>query len=279
MALASSNEIHMDRLTPTKTDLKALIASADQPMVFRKLLAQDSPLFRWTPENLAKRCDGSLIKVAQNQSRFHGPQDKRPIQFNQMTLHEYVTDKMLRRPVEAGDQDWFYLQDLLAKLPYLAQEFDTPDFLPLERIMFIMLWMGGGEIISKLHYDSADNLILQVQGRKRYLLFAPHAQSMYPYPLFSEAPFVSRVDVDTHSPEQFPNFSPGKAVSIELNPGDALYLPIYWWHQVYSLDSFNVNVNVWWKGTLHQNLLCLPQYLRFLPLTVRRMLKNRLPKA
>jgi hypothetical protein len=36
------------------------------------------------------------------------------------------------------------------------------------------------------------------------------------------------------------------ASSAQLGPGDAIFIPPLWWHQVESLDSFNMLVNYWW---------------------------------
>ena len=32
-----------------------------------------------------------------------------------------------------------------------------------------------------------------------------------------------------------------------LDPGDALFIPSMWWHQVEALDAFNVMFNYWWR--------------------------------
>ena len=39
-----------------------------------------------------------------------------------------------------------------------------------------------------------------------------------------------------------------RAVTVELAPGDALYLPKLWWHSVEATAPFNVLVNYWWDG-------------------------------
>ena len=57
--------------------------------------------------------------------------------------------------------------------------------------------------------------------------------------------------MDLREPDlaRFPRFrealdSAGEAV---LDPGDAIYIPILWWHGVESLDPLNVLVNYWWN--------------------------------
>ena len=36
------------------------------------------------------------------------------------------------------------------------------------------------------------------------------------------------------------------AVVVDLEPGDAVYYPSMWWHQVEALDPFNIMINFWW---------------------------------
>jgi len=47
-----------------------------------------------------------------------------------------------------------------------------------------------------------------------------------------------------------------------VQPGEILYLPAYWWHQVYSEGAVNVSVNFVWFASRWKNLRHLGQALR-----------------
>ena len=59
--------------------------------------------------------------------------------------------------------------------------------------------------------------------------------------------------VDLRCPdfEAFPRFREAlkTAQVAELDPGDAIFIPSMWWHQVEALAPFNVLVNYWWRDT------------------------------
>jgi hypothetical protein len=58
--------------------------------------------------------------------------------------------------------------------------------------------------------------------------------------------------VQLHAPDftRFPKFRAalGAAVSADLGPGDALFIPPLWWHHVESLEPVNLLVNYWWHA-------------------------------
>jgi hypothetical protein len=89
-------------------------------------------------------------------------------------------------------------------------------------------------------------------GRRRFVLFPPEqVANLYPGPL-EQTPggqVVTMADIDAPDFERFPGLRDALAVAevAELEPGDALYYPAMWWHQVNALESFNVMVNYWWN--------------------------------
>ncbi len=116
------------------------------------------------------------------------------------------------------------------------------------------IWIGQAADISA-HYDTADNLACVVAGRRRFTLYSPDLiASLYPGPIdntLSGQP-VSLAASQPPDAARFPRFfaAQAKALTAELEPGDALYLPKLWWHRVQSTAPFNIMVNYWWDAFL-----------------------------
>lgn len=103
-----------------------------------------------------------------------------------------------------------------------------------------MLWMGPRGTFTALHHDLTNNLLVQVAGRKKVIL-APAAELPNLYNdrhVFSEVRDVSDPALDL---ERYARLRDVEFQEVILAPGDALFLPIGWWHQVESLD-FAVSV-------------------------------------
>jgi mannose-6-phosphate isomerase-like protein (cupin superfamily) len=45
---------------------------------------------------------------------------------------------------------------------------------------------------------------------------------------------------------RFPNFKDLKGVEAIVNPGEILYIPMYWWHHVINVED-TVAINFWYK--------------------------------
>jgi hypothetical protein len=58
-------------------------------------------------------------------------------------------------------------------------------------------------------------------------------------------------DIQAPDFERFPKLRDALAAAqvAEMEPGDALFYPAMWWHQVEALERFNVMINYWWNTT------------------------------
>jgi hypothetical protein len=116
------------------------------------------------------------------------------------------------------------------------------------------LWLGTAANISS-HYDTFDNLACVIAGQRRFTLYPPELIGrLYVGPIdntMSGPPVSLAASAPAGSETQFPLFAEirDQALQAHLGPGDALYLPKLWWHQVESTASFNGLVNYWWDAS------------------------------
>jgi hypothetical protein len=115
------------------------------------------------------------------------------------------------------------------------------------------IWLGTAANVSS-HYDTLDNLACVIAGRRRFTLYAPELiGSLYVGPIdntMAGQPVSLAASASSPNDPRFPLFHQvkDKALTADLLPGDALYLPKLWWHQVESTASFNALINYWWDA-------------------------------
>lgn len=167
---------------------------------------------------------------------------------------EERVDLFLGRLLELIDRDVYpaiSMQNTLTSeiLPGLVNENRSLLFPELEP----RLWVGNEGIVSA-HYDGSDNVACVVAGRRRFILFPPEQTChLYPGPLnFTPAGAPTSL-VNLKQPDfiRYPLFKTAlaEAYSVELGPGDAIFIPMLWWHHVESLEKVNALMNYWWNGS------------------------------
>lgn len=161
---------------------------------------------------------------------------------------------LIRSQLAQDDHDYLYINSLrfdegFPKLEQTNQlSFAHPEFNnnhPVSKI-----WLGT-ESVAAAHYDQPKNIACCVVGNRRFTLFPPdQIANLYPGPL-SPTPggqVVTLADISKPDYIRFPRLKTAlKNIYIaDLEPGDALYYPSMWWHEVEAFDRFNAMVNYWW---------------------------------
>lgn len=134
---------------------------------------------------------------------------------------------------------------LLEYIPDLAKDIITPKLVAAggaNRAQLVNVWMGSSNSGTRLHYDSADNFLVQVVGWKRVVLFAPE-QTQHLHCNFESTNF-SPVDVDQPDAATHPRFLHAEGHIALLGPGDMLYIPATYWHWVRAVTP-SISVNFW----------------------------------
>lgn len=117
--------------------------------------------------------------------------------------------------------------------------------------LLVSIWIGN-RTVAAAHYDMSNNISCCMVGKRRFTLFPPdQVHNLYPGPLEPTpgGQVVSMVDFRAPDFDRYPRFREALASAqvAELDPGDILFFPALWWHQVEALDSFNTMINYWWN--------------------------------
>ena len=105
-------------------------------------------------------------------------------------------------------------------------------------------WVGPAGTVTPLHCDYDDNIFAQVWGRKRIILSPPHHDAFL-YPSEANAIlFGSPFDPEAPDFDKFPLARQASMIECLVEPGDMLYVPAGWYHQVRSL-TFSLSSNRW----------------------------------
>jgi hypothetical protein len=105
-------------------------------------------------------------------------------------------------------------------------------------------WVGPAGTVTPLHCDYDDNIFAQIWGTKRIFLSPPHHDEFL-YPREANAIlFGSPFDPEAPDFDQFPLARQATMIEVIVHPGDMLYVPAGWYHQVRAL-TFSLSSNRW----------------------------------
>ncbi|MBW4661089.1 MAG: cupin-like domain-containing protein [Drouetiella hepatica Uher 2000/2452] len=137
------------------------------------------------------------------------------------------------------------------------------------------LWVGPGGHTECLHYDPTDGTLIQLHGSKQIVLFPPaQTANLYPFPFYVHLrhgmrvrSWFSRVYPNHPDFEAFPKLrhAMGDRYDLVLEPGEVLYIPAGWWHEVTALgDEMVCSLNRFWQVPPRRALLSWPRWRAFL---------------
>jgi len=106
------------------------------------------------------------------------------------------------------------------------------------------VWIGSRHATTPCHHDELHNFFVQIQGSKRFTLFPPDAwDELELFPKYHQYHRNVHANIDS-SPPPKPIHKTSR-MDVLMSPGDVLYLPPLWFHQVQALSSNSISVNVW----------------------------------
>jgi len=143
--------------------------------------------------------------------------------------------------------------DLDEHSPYFAglvpELRDSQRRLPTRRLLFI----GGSGTGTHTHYDLPDNLMLILAGRKSIAFFSPEVSKwLRPFASPLWCCNVSSLK-DSEVMALLPLLDSKFAFEIDVEEGDAVYVPSGWWHRVKN-HEFSAGVSNFWMPSLRRRV-------------------------
>lgn len=248
---------------PSPPDFEREYLAPGRPVVIEGGAAGWPP---WTPDRLRQLLAGRTVKVASSDEDAFGYEESGPAYGVEELEFGEAADLITRaRP---SSRHYYLMQQAIPReFPELAPQLSPPAYARGART-HPHLWFGSEGNLSPLHYDMANNLFGQLHGRKRFLLFHPDdSERLYPRDARGRHHNLSEVDAERPDLERHPLAAQARPWTCEVGPGDLLFLPAFWWHQVRSLDA-GVSVSVWWAPRPEQFLT--PMARRLTPVLYER---------
>jgi hypothetical protein len=197
-----------------------------QPVVLKGFGA-DWPALDWSIDGLAAQLGDEPIEVLVGRDQADHPD--RDFKSLTRSIKPSQWAQMLNKP---GNDTYLVARNHLmqgAKGPELIV--DTPIDEHWVRTDDLLeccsLWVGPKGTYTALHHDTCHALFVQLVGRKRFELASPLVVDV----LVETDPFYHRQrDLRNACDEE-------QIVVANLEPGDALFLPVGWWHQATALEA------------------------------------------
>ncbi|XP_060118159.1 HSPB1-associated protein 1 isoform X2 [Heteronotia binoei] len=236
----------------TPGEAKEIVMSLQEPAVFCNM-ACDWPALHWNVTYLAKLLAGKRILFRMGMKDMGtAPLFETKCSYVEATLEEFLAWSLREPSCSSGPfsgyesckywayADYKYIASLFEDNPEEFKDVRWSDFGFSGRDgRESTLWVGTSGANTPCHLDSYGcNLVLQVQGRKRWHLYPPEDSSfLYPTRIpYEESSVFSKVNVVNPDLKCFPQFKKAQTRIVTVNPGQILFVPRHWWHYVESID-------------------------------------------
>jgi hypothetical protein len=214
---------------------------ASRPLLLTEAMRATRAVQHWTFDWLAQQFPDAEVEV--NIQRTSATRAKDTERLSQ----QWPLPTLIER-IQAAPSNAFYVvsRNGLLSLPAFRPLWD--DFTPLPPILIpttpprgVSLWIGPAGTITPPHFDPHNVLLVQVQGRKRVRL-APRLTAALHHHLDG---YYLNAPLDAVFPSQI--------LEATLEPGQALFIPVGWFHEVTALDpSITLSfLNFPWENHFH----------------------------
>jgi len=238
----------LERLAPAQIERRQYLGSEEffrdyycvgRPVVMTGLMQDWPAMHKWNLDFLSQRYGEREVEIQGRRDSNAGYELDKARHQSKVRFGDFlswigsgVTSNDAYLTAYNGSYNRSALNELLGDIPGI------PGYLDQRSAGAGFLWIGPQGTITPLHHDLTNNLLAQVVGRKRFVIASSAEIShVYNHEHCFSAVDMRRVDLRAH-----PLMADVRFIEFELGPGEAVFLPVGWWHFVESLD-FSISVS------------------------------------
>lgn len=203
------------------------------PVIVTDLLDNWPAMSRWTPEYFQTNFGDLEVEIQANRNADPLYEINSERHRHKIRMSEYV-----QMVVGGGETNDYYMvanncevNNRVLQAVYddiLMPAYLDPNLLA-GRSFF---WFGPKGTITPLHHDPANLMMMQVAGRKRWKAISP----LQNHWMYNNIGVFSEVDAENPDYGKYPLYHNVQVLEFDLHPGEAIFMPVGWWHHVRSLD-------------------------------------------
>ncbi|MDT0556450.1 cupin-like domain-containing protein [Patiriisocius hiemis] len=228
----------IDRVqTITKKEFLSNYFKPQKPVVIEQFI-EDWPAYsKWNLDYMAKVAGDKEVPLYDDRPVTHEDGFNEP--HAKMLMSEYI-DLLKTAPTKYR----IFLWNILKEVPELQKDFTYPDFGIRLMKGLPMLFFGGEDSHTFMHYDIdlANIFHFHFHGKKEIILF-DQQQNDYLYKIPHS--LITREDIDFSNPDysKWPALKKAEGYKTHLNHGEVLYMPEGYWHYMkYVTPGFSMSL-------------------------------------
>ncbi len=221
----------------SKTDFIQNYLKPQVPVVIENLVDDWPAVSKWNFDYIKQKVGDKIVPLY----------DDRPVDykdgFNEphatMKMSDYI-DLLQKEPTKYR----IFLYNVLKEVPELQEDFDFPDVGLRLMKSLPMLFFGGEDSHTFMHYDIdlANILHFHFQGKKECILY-PNEEKKHLYKVPHSLITHESIDFSNPDFERWPALQHAKGYRTELEHGNVLYMPEGYWHYMrYITPGFSMSM-------------------------------------
>jgi len=240
--------LHLEDIPRVKTinreDFIKNYYKPQKPVVIEKLITDWPAYSKWNFEYMKQLAGDITVPLY----------DDRPVDYKdgfnephaKMKMADYI-DLIRQQPTKYR----IFLWNLIKEAPQLQNDFSYPDFGLRFMKGLPMLFFGGMDSHTFMHYDIdlANIFHFHFEGKKECILF-PQTQNKFLYKVPHSLITHESIDFSNPNLQEWPALELANGFRTQLNHGEVLYIPEGFWHYMkYITPGFSMSL----RGIAHNS--------------------------